>query len=55
MQNNFDVLHKLRSIIRKHNPNAVPAVIFHHEKLTFVQKLLMRFFYIEEDQKNLID
>ena len=46
---------QLRSIIRKHNPNAVPAVIFHHEKLTFVQKLLMKFFYIEEDQKNLID
>ena len=46
---------QLQNIIRKHNPEAVPAAIAYNVKLNFVQKLLMKIAGYREDQKDLID
>ena len=46
---------QLRNIIRKHNPEAVPAAIVYNVKLNFVQKLLMKIAGHREDQKDLIN
>lgn len=46
---------QLQNIIRKHNPDAVPAAIAYNVKLNFVQKLLMKIAGYREDQKDLID
>ena len=45
---------QLQNIIRKHNPEAVPAAIAYNVKLNFVQKLLMKIAGYREDQKDLI-
>ena len=45
---------QLINIIRKHNPDAVPAAIAYNVKLNFVQKLLMKIAGYREDQKDLI-
>ena len=46
---------QLINIIRKHNPDAVPAAIAYNVKLNFVQKLLMKIAGHRDEQKDLID